>query len=380
MPNRSFVSFLLAVIVPCTVAMLLAGEASRRATSQLRATSDEFVSRMALAAVREDLAKQAAEMAADAMPYPDADPERSEVRSALDGDTVVLVHFAGEQAELEVLLGEGAPGDRSAVREARSFTPSAAGQVGRITGYDVVVDLDGEGMPRASAEVGSLQPTSSVRPNAPYPPSVEPRIVVVLALLMLFSVLAGWIQLTPGPTGVQGRPRSVVALALVPALTATMFFVHVDRSFEVSANESLARDLTRGLAVARARGATGAATDVQRLTGFHSTLLRDGAVGETTFDGAPPQLTGIATPPRGFTASGTVQTPEGESRYVALRTEAAVVLVATARAPTAEVGSFRTVCIALGGGLLAWLLLVGAAASRLTREVPSASDRDRPDR
>ncbi len=399
--RQPFLRFALAVVLPCAVAMLLADRSARDAWDDLHRTSHAHVGRMVLSSLEQDLGNAVSELAAQATPYLGADPSIPSVQRAMAGDTVAGLTPTEAGAELAVMLGDATAPDTTQVPvryAVQPLAPAAAVQVARSTGYETSLYLNGrlwggtqpppgpERLDEAllielSMSSGGLRLPDSdavlqadsrqagtppalvalASPRRPSGPAVELRILLVLGLLILFSSLAGWIQLARPPTseGRQPGPGSVVTLALVPALTATLFLVHLTRTFEITTTEVTVQDLTRGLAVAGAREMASSPAGVRLITGFQATLVSSGDVLASTFDSDPVELTGLPAPPPSFTTSGTVSTPDGPSMYVALRRERGSVIVATTPIPAARIARFRRACLEIGGALLTWLLLAG---------------------
>jgi len=412
--RRPFLKYALAVVVPCGIALLLAGRSAREAWGDLHLTSHAHVARMTLAALEQDLGEAVDELAAVATPYSGADPSIPAIQRAMAGDTVAGLTPTEGGAELAVMLGDAGAPDTTPVPVRYAvgpLDPSAAIQVGQSTGYRASLYLNGKlwggteppagpqvlddalllevsaspGGTRIPDSESVLQATSPIAgtppalvalasPNRPADPAVELRIVLVLGLLILFSALAGWIQLGRRPQSGSRRPGagSMVTLAMVPALTAALFLVHLTRTFETTATDVTVRDLSRGLAVSGSRGLTSSPEGVQLITGFHATLVRSGEVLRSTFASDPTEVGGLPAPPRSFTISGPVHTPEGPSVYVALRSDEGAVIVATAQLPAARVARFRAECLRIGGGLLVWLLLAGGMLLMTSRRAEPA--------
>ncbi len=333
--------------MPCAAAMLFAGRSAREAWGDLHRTSHAHVARMVLTTLEQDLGVAGTEVAAEV---------------ARSTGYRVSLYRNGR------LWGgtEPPPGPQTLDRALLLDLSANRGGI-RMPNSDAVLQATApqEGTPPAMVALAS--PSRSVAP------AVEVRIVMVLGLLILFSALAGWIQFArrPGPQTRRPGPGSIVTLTMVPALTAVLFLVHLTRTFETTAADVSVRDLTRGLAAAGAREVSSSPESVRRITGFHATLVQSGGVMESTFASDPTEVGGLPAPPRSFTISGRVRTPEGPSIYVALRTEGDAVLVATTPLPVARVAAFRTKCLRIGGGLIAWLLLIGGVL--LLRGFPSSS-------
>lgn len=400
--KRPFATYIIGVVVPCTLIMLWAGRASRTAWSQLHHTSAAHVGRMALAALEQSLGEQVASMAARAEPFATPDPTVPAVRRAMSGDTVAALNPVSGGAELAVMLGDPAAepdtaGLRPVLYLAEPFSAAALDRVARATGYHIAGYLNGRkwtdgpggpdrladdflaglmrapgglavegtaGVAQAQRVPGGEASASLVvvaEPARAQGPAVELRIKLVLVLLIFFAVLAGWIQLARPPSAGQPRPGPgpLVTMALVPTLTAALFLVHITRSFEEAVAESTVADLTRGLAVAAALGVEEAPTGTRYVTGFHATVLRDGRIEATTYDGDPHGVAGIPAPPTSFTISGTVDTPEGPSFYVALRRRGGRVVVITTPLPGHDIQAFRRQALGFGGTLAGWLTMLG---------------------
>ena len=219
----------------------------------------------------------------------------------------------------------------------------------------------------STAAAGSV--SALAVPRDPPTDVVPVPLLLVMGLLLVFAVLAGWIH-TGGqpPQGRSASGRSLVLLALVPVLTAGAFMVQTTRLFREHAAEANVRDLTRGLAVASVRRVTNSPGDVKRLTGFDATVVRGGRIESSTFEVPGDELGPLASlsaPPASFIASGRVATPAGEAAYVALRLEGRAFVVATAPDPEERIAAYgaraRVVALAFGG----WLALVAAVLGML---------------
>jgi len=381
--------------------MIVAGKTAQRAWGDLHLTSHAHVGRMILSAFEQDLGEAVADLAATAEPFAGADPSIPAMQRALAGDTVAALSATPTGAEVAVILPDAEAPDTTAVPVRYAVAPmeaDVAAQVARTTGYlgslylngrlwggsepppgpptlgeavllEVSANRGGTRLPGTESVLQATSPQAGTAPalvalaapGLPAAPAVGIRFVLVQGLLILFSALAGWIQLARPPNSktVRPGPWSMVTLALVPALAAALFLVHLTRTFETSATDVTARDLSRGLAVARVRGLTSSPSAVRGLTGFQTTVVRSGEVLESTFPSHPTALAGLPSPPRSFTISGTVDTPEGPSLYVALRRERSAVVIVTTKLPVERVMEFRWRCLVIGLVLLAWLLLAG---------------------
>jgi hypothetical protein len=257
--------------------------------------------------------------------------------------------------------------------------PPSLPQVGRVTGYRIALHRDG--VPAASTELppppagvdgsvlveaeqaggGGSHAVLVAPPEPPGAPLPLP-LLLVSGLLLLFAALAGWIQLAG--EGTRGRTLSVLLLSALPALTAWGFLVQADRLYREAADRAERRDLTRALAVARLRGVAGDPAAVHRLTGFHAWRVRGGEVADASVEGPAAAVASLPAPPSNFTSTGTVETPAGEARYVALRLAGDAGFTVAAAAPSRErTGRFSRDAAWAAAALAAWLLLAGAAAA-----------------
>jgi len=186
-----------------------------------------------------------------------------------------------------------------------------------------------------------------------------PRLLVS-ALLLVFAALAGWIQLAGHPPG-GARMRTSLLVAMVPALTAWGSLIHADRLYREAAADTERRDLTRALAVARARGVTAQPDLVYGVTGFHAYRVDDGRVLDASLPGDASRVASLPSPPSSFTTAGTVTIPAGQASYVALRLPEGGFTVAVSVPSAARVAAYARRAVWLGGGLALWLALVAAA-------------------
>ncbi|MDP2956526.1 MAG: hypothetical protein Q8N53_08895 [Longimicrobiales bacterium] len=283
------------------------------------------------------------------------------------------------------------------VRAASAPLPSSAAQVGRATGYRTALYLSGRrwdatdpppgppeidaglldalagspgGVPFADAEAEGMLVSLTAGAGTASAFAVlaaAPRggrtalplpLLLVMGLLLAFASLAGWIQLGGDP-GV-GRPRSLLLLSLVPTLTALGFLVHADRLYRDAATDANRRDLTRALAVARAREVAQEPAAIRRLTGFHAYRVLEGRVVAASLDGPARAVAALPAPPPSFTSTGTVLTPEGEASYVALRLPEGGFIAATVVPTEERMGAFTRVSAWAAAALGGWLLLVAA--------------------
>ena len=200
-------------------------------------------------------------------------------------------------------------------------------------------------------------------PGEPDEALLEVPVLLVMALLLVFGALTGWIQLvrrdrhrlTPALSG-------IVAPALVPTLATLVFFIHVDRTLQDRTEATLAQDLTRGLAVASALWEELEPRAVHTLTGFHASLVQDGRVEGSSFSGGLDALAALPSPPSSFTASGSVVTPDGPSVYLSRRTQGGAVLVLTTLPPEVQVAALRGTLFWMGLALGLWWMVVAVSA------------------
>ncbi len=258
-------------------------------------------------------------------------------------------------------------------------------RIGRATGYALSLYLNGrrwasteepagpevlpgsESPPPAGALAalggGSIADAAVValalrRDRVPGPVPVP--LVLTIALLLLFATLSGWVQIAGKPRAAPpGRSRSMVLLALIPALTAGAFMIQMDREFDARVREVDVEDLTRALAAATVRDVTGSAEAVGSLTGFDVALVDRGQVLSSTLAGPAPALAALPAPPASFTTTGRVMTQRGPSAYAALRTRPDAFVVATTPESGAAQSRLRARARTIAAALAAWLLGVG---------------------
>jgi hypothetical protein len=210
-------------------------------------------------------------------------------------------------------------------------------------------------------------------PRAPARGVVRPPLLLVVGLLLLFAVSAGWILLTGRPQpGAAGSGVSMVLLSIVPALTAGAFLVQADRLFGERTRQADTRALTRGLSVSSELGVLSSPETVRRLTGYDAALVRGGEVIASTFGEPAPAVGALPAPPASFTSGGSVRTPAGPSSYLALRVDGQSFLVATVPEPHERLDRLGARLHAIGALLVGWLLLVGAATAIRARRPVSA--------
>lgn len=396
--KHPYTTYLLAVVLPSTLAVGVTLTRVRSAWEDIRHESDARVAHTTLQVFQQDLGQAVDSLIARAEPA-EMDTTSSTVKRALAGDTVTGLSTSGAVPEVFVLAPPHPGGPANLPRLAsETLTPYAPAQVGRATGYRVALYLrakrwtatDGSAGPdqvdpatqRALAAFPgglSLEPDQGggalvglgsdavalpgvaawAAPRVPPPGPLRLPLLLVMALLLLFAVLAGWIQLSARGEDRGNTLASLLLVALVPALTAWVFQVQADRLFKNAARQATAGDLTRGLAVASARNVTDFPETVRDLTGFQATVMRDGQVEASTFTMPGPTITTLPAPPGSFTTSGRIVTPEGPSAYVALRTSRGATLVVTAPEPVGRIRDLQRHIRAVGIALATWLVMVG---------------------
>jgi hypothetical protein len=194
-------------------------------------------------------------------------------------------------------------------------------------------------------------------------------LLLVTGLLLLFSSLAGWIQLAGRSGG--SSVASLLLLSAVPALTAGVFLIQADRLYRKAENDAERKDLSRALALARLRGVAGEPEQVRALTGFHAWRVQGGEAVATSLPGPAEAVASLPAPPGSFTSTGRVATPEGEAAYVALRLPEGGFVVVTAARSSERTGRFRRGALRAGATLAAWLALMGVGAVAARRRAGS---------
>jgi len=332
--KRSFVSFVLTVVLPAAAAMAGARSVGERAWQELTHDSHARVARMTLA---------------DARVPPE---ERLSTIGGLTGYRTALyrngTRWTGAPTDFgPPTIPDGLTGRLGAVEA----VPAGAGPT---AGIWLGRDVPAGGAPALAALSA---------PGEPDEPLLEVPVLLAMALLLVFGTLTGWIQLvrrdrhrlTPALSG-------IVAPALVPTLATLVFFIHVDRTLQDRTEATLAQDLTRGLAVASALWEELEPGPVHDFTGFHATLVRDGRVEGSSLSGVLEALAALPSPPSSFTASGSVITPEGPSVYLSRRTESGSVLVLTTLRPEVQVAALRRTLFWMGLALSLWWTVVAVVA------------------
>jgi hypothetical protein len=385
--KRPYLTYLLAVVLPSVLAVGAILAAALSEWSQVRRASDARLAHILLTAFEQDLGRATDSLVAAAEATTALDGAQAAVRRALAGDTVTGIRPAGPTAEVFALAP---PGDRDPPGSVRFASTPLDGtmprRIGRATGYALSLYLNGrrwastddpagpEELPEEGAEAsyGALAALGGVPAARAAVVAVTRRLdrvrgpvpvplVLTIGLLFVFAALSGWIQIAGGPPGTPpGRSRSMVLLALVPALTAGAFAIQLERAFEARLHDSDTGDLVRALAAAGVRGVTASPDAVFRLTGYDATMLHRGKVVASAPAGPAPALASLPLPPAALTTSGRVVTRDGPASYAAMRTDGDTVLVVTRPESGAARARLRGRARTLAGLLGAWILGVGA--------------------
>ncbi|NJD18608.1 MAG: hypothetical protein FIA95_04905 [Gemmatimonadetes bacterium] len=313
--RRPYLAYLLAVVLPAALTAAVGLLLARDGRREIAETSQVRVGRMALNAQAEDQA------------------------AGRPPSTAQVARAAGYRAALYV------SGRLVASTDPPPAPPGVDGSI--------LVPAAGTGAAATHAVI--------VAPQEPAGRSLPLPLLLVTGLLFLFASLAGWIQLAARPAG--GRALSVLLLSALPALTAWGFLVQADRLHREAAEAAARRDLTRALAVARLRGVAGEPREVHRLTGYHAWRVRAGAVEAASLEGPAGAVAALPAPPPSFTSTGSLETPEGEAPYVALRLPGGGFTVAAEVPPSRRGERFSRNAARAALALAAWLLLAGAAAA-----------------
>jgi hypothetical protein len=344
--KRSFLGFLLLVVLPAGACMVVAHAMAAEAWESLLRESHVRVARMVLATSARERS---------AGPDPGA------------GGT-----GAGPEAPLRVGRSTGyrvalyRDGRRWAATEPPPGPERIPDSVAARLAPGAVVPVEGQGEGVWMPGRPGVAPdgwTAWAAPRTPADPLIAPAVGIVMLLLLLFGALTGWIQLTR--RGLHARTLAlggVVGPALVPGLSTLVFLIHVDRAFTEAAPEAVARDVGRAVAVAAAVGIERDPEAVRAVTGVHATRVRDGQVVSTTLPGDPAAVGALPSPPASFTSSGRIVTAGGPAAWVALRLDEGEFLAATELLPERPVARLRRSVFLLGLLLaLAWTLAAGAA-------------------
>lgn len=355
--KRPYATYVFAVVLPAAVAIAAAVQTTASAWREVCATSDGRIAAMTVAAVQHELETRGGS--------PGQEPEAP----------LRVVRGVGRATGYEASLyldGRRVGGTDAAAGP--EVLPTALEAAALTAGGTPAGDSPAAGVLVGTAG-GPDQPALAVlaTPRVPPPGVIPLPLLLVMGLLLMFAVLAGWIQTAGRPEGrASANTASLVLLSLVPALAAGAFLLQLERLFSEHAADATARDLLRALAVANVTHATGSPETVRRLTGFDASLVRDGRVVATTFAEPVPAVAALRAPPSSFTTSGRVPTPAGASAYVSLRVDGGGFLAATAPDPRARIDSFRARARAIAAALGGWLALVAlAVALRERRRVSS---------
>jgi hypothetical protein len=356
--KRPYLAYLLAVVLPSALAVAAILAVAGSEWSEVRHASDARVAHVLLTAFEQDLGRATDSVVAAATATADADSTQPAVARALAGDTVTGIRPDGGAPEVFALTP---PLDGDPVGSVRYAGAPLDGtlptRIGRATGYTLSLYLNGrrwasteepagpEVLPRAGspppagalAALGGGAVTDAAvvalaRRRDQVPGPVPVPLVLTIALLLLFAALSGWVQIAGRSCGdPPRRSRSMVLLAVIPALTAGAFMVQMDREFEAR--------------------------------------LREVDTGDLTVAGPAPALAALPTPPASLTATGRVVTQRGPSAYAARRTEAGAVLVATTPDASPRRARLRRRARGIAAVLAAWLLCVGVVYAVRGRRV-----------
>jgi hypothetical protein len=344
--RRTYLAFLLAVVLPAALAAAAGAVLADRAWQELRHDSQIRLGRMALRAFEEDAA-------------PGIAPSPAQVGRAT-GYRIAL--YEGSR---RVAATEPPPGPDALERSVLEASGSPSGAVLRLP--DEGADAAVVSRPGPEARAGAY--AVLVVAAEPAVASLPLPLLLVTGLLLLFSSLAGWIQLAGRPGG--SSVASLLLLSAVPALTAGVFLIQADRLYRKAENDAERKDLSRALALARLRGVAGEPEQVRALTGFHAWRVQGGEAVATSLPGPAEAVASLPAPPGSFTSTGRVATPEGEAAYVALRLPEGGFVVVTAARSSERTGRFRRGALRAGATLAAWLALMGVGAVAARRRAGS---------
>ncbi len=384
--KRPYLTYLLAVVLPSALAVAAILAVARSEWAEVLHASDARVAHILVAAFEQDLGGETDSLVANAAPTSGLDTTQATVGRALVGDTVTGLRTSGASPEVFV-LAPPADGDPAAsVRFASApLEGDAPGRIGRATGYALSLYLNGRrwasteepagpetlpapGAPRPAGALAALGGgtfgdatiVALARRHDRVPGPVPVPLVLTIALLLLFAALSGWIQISGRPRGAPPRrSRTMVLLALVPALTAGAFMIQMDWEFDTRLRETSAEDLSRALASASVRGVTASAEEVHRLTGFDATIVRGGEVVQSTLAGPAPAVAALPEPPASLTVTGRVVNQRGPSAYAAHRTDEGAFVVVTAPEASAAQAHLQRRARTIGIALAGWLFWVG---------------------
>ena len=405
--RRPYLVYILTVVFPSAVTIAAGTHLADTVWRDVRIHSEARAARMSLLTLEHDLGATVSTLTLEAAPAPVTDSSGALEARALAGDTANGLAVGRGGMEVRVALPP-VPGDPpGTVRTAAAPLTTSAVQVGRTAGFGTALYLSGQrwlattpppgpevlpesvlsaaartpggvsmgadgdggtlvalggGSPEADAAVAVLAQSSD-----PFTSPLPFPLLMVMGLLLLFAALAGWIQLTGG--GGQTTRSSLVLVSLVPALTAWGFLYHGGRLFHEALDGAERRDLTRALAVARARDLAADPSALHDLSGFHAYRVVDGAVTAASLQGPADGIARLPAPPPSFTSTGGVRTSEGLVSYVALRIPGSGFTVVTSPG-SSELGErYDRQGTRLGLALAAWLLVVGLALTGRRRPV-----------
>ncbi len=400
--KRRFYAFCVLAVVPCGIASGAAVRAADDAWQELAHVSAAGIARLALTAFEQELGAAVDSLlgAADLLPSPDTTIEA--VRLAMAGDTVSALDPTDSGVELMVLF----PDAEGQLRFANGLlVPGAAVLVGRVAQARVGLYLNGElwsatdpppavevidretllsasqtpsGVRREVGSVVAMHPRSGIpsaiaalaQPEEPVRQAVPLAFRLVIGLLLVFSTVAAWI-LFAKQSGSAGEPApsraTLVLLASVPLFTLLGMLVHVQRTYDAAAREDISRNLAQALTVVGTLGIAASPDAARALSGFHAARIQGGVVAASTLAGNAAALAAVPAPPPSLTASGVVEIASGTSRYVARRIDRESFVILLAPIPWDRIAALRRRLLQIGGGLLAWLLLVAGGVAVRSR-------------
>lgn len=405
--RRPYLVYILTVVIPSAATIAAGTHLADNVWRDVRVHSEARAARMALLTLEHDLGATVAALTREATPTPVSDSTGALEARALAGDTANGLALGADGMEVRVALPAEPGDDPGTIRAAAAPLPTSAVQVGRTAGFRTALYLSGQRWVATTPPPGPeslpepvMQAVARTSLGVPVDPEGEGGtllalgggspganpafavlaasndaltgplpipLLMVMALLLLFAALAGWIQLTGG--GGRATRSSLVLVSLVPALTAWGFLVHGSRLFHEALEGEERRDLTRALAVARVRDLASDPTAIHELSGFHAYRVVDGAVTAASLAGPTEGVARLPAPPPSFTSTGQVRTGEGLVSYVALRIPGSGFTVVTSPGPAELEERYDRQGTRLGLILAGWLLVVGLALTGRRRPV-----------
>lgn len=353
--KRPFRTFLTGVILPAVLAVAVAEQLAVVSRRDLARTSDVRIAHMVLRAFLVEM----------------------------NAGTDTLAPTPPDAADSAVSFVSGTTGYATALyRGARRWRSTRPPVGPRVLDPTVLHRLAGHSGGLSMPDGGILAtlgpPTAGLAalavPLMNHPRAALPtRIQIVVGLVLLFAILAGWIQLDRRGQSPPGRV-SVLLLALVPTLTVMVFLVHLTAAYRSAARDATGQDLARGLAVVATHDLLDSAREVRAMTGFDATRIVAGIVESSTLGGGAKPLATLPAPPPSFTSSGKVRTSEGPAVYAAWGMPGEAVMILTAPAPVERIRAFDVRAAAIGGALGVWLVLLGGIVIRRGRRTPSVQE------